>query len=144
MKRFIAILAVVFGVTFAASAEEKAIEVSQLPKAAQEFISTHFGTVAVLRAHSDKDILDVDYEVRLEDGTEIDFDSDGEWMEVKNKHLGISKSFIPEEIVTYAETNYAKQKIVAIDRGPRDYEIELSNGLELTFSIDGQLVAIDD
>ena len=144
MKRFIAILAVVFGVTFAASAEEKAIEVSQLPKAAQEFISTHVGTVAVSSAHSDKDILDVDYEVRLEDGTEIDFDSDGEWMEVQNKHLGIPKSFIPEEIVTYAETNYAKQKIVAIDRGPRDYEIELSNGLELTFSIDGQLVAIDD
>ena len=144
MKRFILILAVAFGVTFAASADERPIEVSQLPKAAQDFMAKNFNKIKVLYATVDKDILDVDYEVRLEDGTKIDFDNDGEWMDVSNKRLGIPKSVVPAELVAYVDANYPKANIISIDRGPRDYEIELSNGLELTFSIDGRLIGIDD
>ena len=73
MKRFIAIIAVVFGVTFMASADERPIEVQQLPKAAQEFIARNFAGVPVMYATVDRELLDTDYEVRLEDGTKIAF-----------------------------------------------------------------------
>ena len=144
MKRFIAIIAVVFGVTFAASADERPIEVSQLPKAAQEFIAKHFDGTPVLYANVDRDILDTDYEVRLEDGTKIDFNGSGEWTDISNKRTGIPQDIIPNKLLHYVDKQYPDSRILAIERGSRDYEIKLSNGIELTFSLDGKLIGIDD
>ena len=144
MKRFIVILAVVFGVTFVASADERPVELSQLPKAAQEFISKHFSKIPLLYATVDREILDTDYEVRLEDGTKIDFNGSGDWKEVSNKRVGIPKAIIPAKISHYVDKQYPQSAVLSIERDTRDYEINLSNGLELTFTLDGRLIGIDD
>lgn len=40
--------------------------------------------------------------------------------------------------------NYPKNKIVAIDRDRRDYEVELDNGLDLKFDLKFRLIDIDN
>ena len=144
MKRFIVIIAALFGVTFAASADERPIEVSQLPKTAQEFMAKHFNNTPLLYATVDREILDTDYEVRLEDGTKIEFNGAGEWRDVSNKRAGIPRDIIPTKILHYVDKQYPQSAVLSIERDTRDYEINLSNGLELTFTLDGKLIGIDD
>jgi hypothetical protein len=77
MKRFILTFALLLGFAYVASADERPIELSQMPKAAQTFIANNFAGKALLYANVDREILDTDYEVRLEDGTQIDFNVSG-------------------------------------------------------------------
>ena len=88
MKRIIATVALLVSVAFIAKADERPIEVNSMPKAAVEFINSHFAQVPVLLATVDRELMDTDYEVRLEDGTKIDFDGKGRWVEVSNKRVG--------------------------------------------------------
>ena len=44
----------------------------------------------------------------------------------------------------YVSTNFPGVSIYAIDRGYRDVEVSLTNGLELTFDSNYTLVDIDD
>ena len=144
MKRFIVICAMVLGVVSMASADERPIEVSKLPKAAQAFITNHFEGVPVLYANVDRDLLDTDYEVRLEDGTKIDFNGSGEWTDISNKKTGIPLKIIPDKLVDYVKKQYPEVHFLSIERDSRDYEIKLSNGVELTFTLDGKLIGFDD
>jgi hypothetical protein len=144
MKRFIAIIAVVFGVTFMANADERPIEVQQLPKAAQVFITNNFAGVPVMYATVDRELLDTDYEVRLEDGTKISFNGSGAWSEISNKRTGIPAKVIPAKLVDYVSKHYKDVRFLSIDKDARDYEIKLSNGIELTFTLDGRLIGFDD
>ena len=117
---------------------------SQLPKAAQEFMAKNFSGSPVMYVNMDRDLLDTDYEVRLEDGTKIDFNGSGNWTDISNKRTGIPTSIIPAKLVSYVHKHYPDARFLAIERGSRDYEIKLSNGIELTFNKEGRLVGFDD
>ena len=144
MKRFIAILTLFLGISAAAYADERPIDISQLPKSAQEFVSKHFKGVPVLYANMDREMLDTDYKVRLEDGTAVEFNGRGEWTDISNKRTGIPANVVPAKLVEYLRKHYPEVKVLSIDRDSRDYELKLSNGLELTFTLDGRLIGIDD
>lgn len=144
MKRFIAILTLFLGISAAAYADERPIDISQLPKNAQEFVLKHFKGIPVLYANMDRDMLDTDYELRLEDGTAVDFNGRGEWTEISNKRTGVPAAVVPAKIVEHLRKQYPDAKLLTIDRDSRDYEVKLSNGLELTFTLDGRLIGIDD
>ena len=144
MKRFIAILTLFLGISAAAYADERPIDISQLPKNAQEFVLKHFKGIPVLYANMDRDMLDTDYELRLEDGTAVDFNGRGEWTEISNKRTGVPAAVVPAKIVEHLRKQYPDAKVLTIDRDSRDYEVKLSNGLELTFTLDGRLIGIDD
>ena len=144
MKRFILTIAVMLGFAYVASADERPIEVSQLPKAAQEFIAKNFSHQPVLYANVDREVLDTDYQVRLEDGTKIEFNGKGEWTEISNKRTGIPHSIIPKKLIEYVGKQYPEAHFLSIERDSRDYEIKLSNGIELTFTLDGKLIGFDD
>ena len=49
-----------------------------------------------------------------------------------------------EQIVNYVNTNFQGVSIYAIDRGYRDVEVSLTNGLELTFDLNYNLIDMDD
>lgn len=144
MKRFILTFALLLGFAYVASADERPIELSQMPKAAQTFIANNFAGKALLYANVDREILDTDYEVRLEDGTQIDFNGSGQWTKISNKRAGVPQSVIPANIVQYAQKSYPDATILSVERDTRNYEVKLSNGLELVFTLDGKLIGYDD
>ena len=92
----------------------------------------------------DRDFGKTTYDVRLNDGTEVDFDSKGTWDKVDCGFSAVPAQLVPTAIANYVKANYAGATIVKIDKERHGYDIELSNDLELKFNKQGQLIGFDD
>ncbi len=149
MKRILsltlALVALVSLVTLSLHAgSDRVIQSRQLPKAAQLFLAKHFAGRAVSFAKEDRDFSGTTYDVRLADGTEVEFTSAGEWKEVDGKHTALPLTFIPVQIVKTIQSQHAGDAIVHIERKRRGYQVELASGLEVLFNTRFQLVGYDD
>lgn len=112
---------------------------SELPKAAQTFLTKHFAGDQVRKAEKDQGRRGLEYEVDLNSGAEIDFMSDGNWKEVKAaKGKAVPAAIVPSAIAKYVSTNFSGQSIVEISRKRGGYEVELSNGSELKLTEDAK------
>ena len=94
----------------------------------------------------DKEIISTDYEVIFADGSKVEFNASGDWKDVTSL-TEVPAAVVPQEIATFIATNNYNAngaKIVKIDRDRSGYDVELSNGLELEFNPQFQLVDIYD
>jgi len=146
MKKFIiyAVIALIFGTSTAYADNDRPINVSQLPQKAQQFIKQHFSDEKVAYAKKERDLLKTKYEVVFTSGSKIEFSKDGEWKEIDCKYSKVPDAIVPQRIMEFVTTNYKGAAITEIDCDRRDYEIKLSNGLELTFDLKFNLIEIDD
>lgn len=145
MKRIILSLAAIIMTAGAVFADnDKPITVDQLPATAKQFITTYFSGAKVSLAKMETEIFDKSYEVVFTDGNKVEFNSKGEWKDVDCKFTQVPERIVPQQIKTYVVTNYKDVKIVEIDRDRRDYEVKLSNGLELKFDLKFNLIDIDN
>lgn len=146
MKKILLILVAIFSVgVLAASADnDKLINKSQLPMAAQQFIDAHYAGVDLLYAKEDCNILFNSYEVRLANGVKVEFSSKGNWEEVDGGQSAVPAAIVPQSIKDYVEKNYAGERILVIEKNRNDYEVKLSNRLELKFDKDFNIYDIDD
>lgn len=126
------------------AANDRVIQSKQLPKAAQLFLAKHFAGRAVSLAKEDRDFSGTTYDVRLADGTELEFTSAGEWKEVDGNHTALPLTFIPAQLVKTIQSQHAGDAIVHIERKRRGYQVELASGLELLFDVRFQLIGYDD
>ena len=127
------------GISTACADNDKPIAVTQLPQKAQLFIKTHFPKEKVALAKLERDFLETRYEVVFTNGSKV-----GEWKEVECKYSAVPTAIIPAQIASYVSQNYPDTQIVQIDRDKRDYEVKLTNRLELTFDLNFNLIGIDD
>lgn len=114
---------------------DRPIAVGELPAVSQEFIKTHF---------AGEELFDKDYKVVFVNGAKVEFAKNGEWKDVECKYGEVPAAIVPQQIRDYVTKNYPKNKIVAIDRDRRDYEVELDNGLDLKFDLKFRLIDIDN
>lgn len=119
--------------------------INELPQVSRNFLNNYFNGNKVSHIKIDKDLFLVDsYDVILTDGTSVEFNRDGEWKEVKSFQQNIPDTLIPTEIRQYVSQNYPGQKIMTVERGKRKVSVDLANGLELKFDLNGNLIDIDD
>lgn len=130
--------------TTSALADDKAIDFSQLPAAAQSFIQSDFSTSEISFITKDTEVLDTTYDVHFTDGTEVEFNSKGEWKEISCRKSEINLKYVPKQILSTVGTKWPKAEIRKIERYKQGYEIELSNHLELKFDKKFRLLEIDD
>ena len=64
------------------SCSEKPIPADQLPEAAKAYIEQQFPGQKVLFAEKDPDLFNTTYDVKLDNGMELTFDSDGMLIDV--------------------------------------------------------------
>ena len=124
-------------------AGDRIIPAEQLPAAAKTFIQKTFPGQTVSYAKIDFDGRKK-YEVRLSNGTEVEFDKNGNWDKVDCNYSAVPASLVPTNIANYVKTHFAGAKVVKIDKERHGYDVELSNELELKFNKQGQLMNIDD
>ena len=124
-------------------AGDRIIPAEQLPAAAKTFIQKTFPGQTVSYAKIDFDGRKK-YEVHLSNGTEVDFDKNGNWDKVDCNYSAVPASLVPANIANYVKTHFAGAKVVKIDKERHGYDVELSNDLELKFNKQGQLMNIDD
>lgn len=146
MKKLTVLLAGLFLLTAsvpALAADDRPITVAELPAAAQQFIKTHFADTKVSYAQVDG-MIDKEYTVIFVDGSKVEFTRNGEWDDVKCKHAEVPAAIIPQQIRYFVAQNHPGQKITSIERSRNGYDLELSNGLDLDFNKQFQLVKMDD
>lgn len=118
---------------------------SVLPVAAKSVIKKNF-KAGVSLVKIDKDFGMVsEYEVILTDGSEITFDSKGNWKDVETAaNKAVPAGFIPKGVSDFVAKNHKGVKIVGIEKDRNGYEVQLANGIDIKFNKDGAFKKYDD
>lgn len=125
------------------TAQPQAATAQTLPEAITTFLKQHFPNATITGVEPDQDHGGLEYDVYLNDGTELDFDANNQWETIECRAKAVPATFIPKAIATYVKGNY-QLPIVKIHKEHFGYEIELSNGLDLNFDHSGQFMGMDD
>ena len=131
--------------TNARAFDKYTIDRDELPQPAQEFLNEHFPKAKVSMIKVDKHLLKkTDYDVKLTNGTKIEFDNSGKWTSVDCKTREVPEGLVMKAIRTYVKKNFADVKIVKIVKKTTSFEITLSDGVGLKFSRLGQFKGVID
>lgn len=122
---------------------DKPISVNALPAKAQTLLSQHFNGQKVMLATIESGVVSRSYDVVLQNGTKLEFDKKGNLTEVDCKQATVPAKLIPQAIRNYLKENYPAQAVKKIEMNKNEYEVELANGLDLTFNKHFQLIDID-
>ena len=126
-----------------APAQAQAAAAQALPEAITAFIKQHFPNAQVVGVEPDHDHGGLEYDVYLSDGTQVDFDANNQWDQVESMK-GVPAFFIPNGIANYVKSNYQNIVITKINKEYHGYDIELANGMELSFDRSGKFMGMDD
>ena len=144
MKNLIMILVAALFFGTAAYADDKPIKFDKLPSPAKEFVKKHFPGETVLAVTQDDDFIRPDYSVILSGGAKIEFENSGALEKVKVTGGSVPEKILPVQVSDFVKKNYPQTHVVEYEIGRTDYEVQLSNGLELKFNPAFKLVDIDD
>lgn len=122
---------------------DKPISVNALPAKAQTLLSQHFNGQKVMLATIETGVINKSYDVVLQNGTKLEFDKKGNLTEIDCKQATVPDQLIPQAIKNYLMANYAGQSVKKIEMNKNEYEVELANGLDLTFNKHFQLIDLD-
>jgi len=115
-----------------------------IPDAITEFIQKQFPGSTVAQVDTDSENGGLEYDITLNDGTEIDFDTNNQWKKIDCKVKAVPSTFIPEPIASYVKTNHQSLPITQIEKNRIGFDIELNNGLELKFDANGKFIGMDN
>lgn len=107
------------------------------------WLSEHFSNESIMDMHVDLDDQEDAYEVKMSDGSEIEFDVEGHPTSIKSKK-GIWPEALPENIANYLNTNHKDVKVIKYKKEENGYEVKLADGTELEFDSTGQVTEEDD
>lgn len=144
MKKFATLFVALFALCTAVRADnDRPIDRSQLPEAARTFLDRYFADGELLFAKMESDFMRKSYEVLFADGTQIEFDGSGNWEEIDCKRSAVPSEVVPAPILEHVRSSYPDASIVKIERDRREYEVKLSNRIELTFDKRFRLIDMD-
>lgn len=143
-KSIVALICMITFQTAAMADNDRPISINQLPATAQQTLKTYFSGKKVAMAKVEG-LIDKDYDVIFTNGEKIEFDRKGEWKDIDCKMSSVPAKLVPQQIRNYVKENYAGQQILKIEKDKRkgEYEIELSNGIEITFNKHFVVIDID-
>ena len=114
---------------------------TKIPARSQAFINQFFPQSSIVIVETEEDGDDnPELEVWLNDGTKIDFDLQGEWKTVARKKTGVPLTLIPQQLITFVNTNYPNNVITKFSRKDYGYKLELSDDMDLRFNKQYQFI----
>ena len=145
MKKIVFLFVSLFVMNLAVFADnDKPIQVTEMPKAAQNFVKAHFANQSVAVAKMETDFLDKTYDVIFTNGDKVEFDKKGNWTNVDCEHTQVPVEIIPVAIQQYVSKNYPDAKVVKIEKTDRKgYDVDLNNGFDIEFDKKMRVVEID-
>ena len=144
MKKAALLLACILAFNLAALAnDDKPIKVEQLPQTSQQFIKKHFAGKGIAIAKMESGIIEKSYDVIFTNGDKLEFDRKGHWTDIDCKYSEVPASAVPKQIADYVKQNHKDVKILKIEKEGKRHDVDLSNGWELTFDKNFNIVDID-
>ena len=147
MKKILSLLVLaIVAVQFSFAKDVITKDMNQLPLPARNFINGNFAKPQIAHIKIDKDMMEsTKYEVLLMDGTEIDFDSKGNWEEVSaGKGHAVPASVVPSFAASYLKEHNFTEPVTKVERDRKGYEVELSTGVSFKFDKKGKFLKADD
>lgn len=146
MKRAILITIAILslGIITAKADNDRVITKGELPAKAQQFINTYFSESKISYIKEDRDFFDRNYEIVFADGSKVEFERNGEWIDVDCRYTSVPQGIIPNAIKTYTKEQFPDTRIIEIERKRGNYEVKLSNKLEIIFDKKLNVKGIDD
>lgn len=125
--------------------DDRPIRIDRLPEKARTFIQKHFSGIKVALAKMESDFFEKSYEVIFVNGNKVEFYGDGDWKEIECKYTEVPGSAVPSFIRSYVRDNHAGRKIWKLEYSEekKHYEVKLSDRLELTFDLKGNLIDLE-
>lgn len=143
MKKLFLVLVCVFTMQMVMADNDKPIKVEQLPPTAQTLIKQHFAGLKVALAKADKDWFDTTYDVMFANGDKLEFNKNGEWKELSCKNSMVPVKLIPAQIQKFVNDTYPGEKVVVIEKDRYEYEVRLSNRVEIKFDLKFNVIDVD-
>ena len=137
------LMVVVLCVCSACADDFTTTDVSSLPAKAKQCLKYFDSPVAYIEVDNDG-VFGKNYDVKLKDGSEIDFDKKGEWKSIDTNLKPVPATFVHKSIADYVKKNYPDTFVSKIERDSRGYDVELSNHMDLKFDTNGNFVRFDD
>ena len=134
----------VFALSLGACTKERIISFDQLPQKAQTIITTYFSIEEVMLVKLDKDDLQIEYDVKLKNGTELTFDGKGNLTKIDCQRQRVPDGLVPEKVRAYVTANHPDAFIIEWGKDDLRWKAELNNGLELVFNKDGEFIRYDN
>lgn len=149
IKRILLLLAVLIPIALVILAlslndRKRPIAVPELPVSVQAFLNEYWADNKVAYATVETDWFYKEYKVVFVDGSKMEFNRRGEWKEIECKYGRVPEAMIPEPIRVRLSELYGECEVIGIERDRREYEVKLSNRLEVTFDRLFRVVDIDD
>lgn len=124
------------------SAQDRILSDSEIPTAIQSYIKKHFPNQTISKAEVDLDGLSPNYEIKLDDQTELEFNSQYQIIKIE-RNSALPQSVIPQKIADYVKTNYPGNVITEWEVEGKIQQVGLDNDLDLEFTMKGDFIRID-
>lgn len=144
MKKILAIVATLVLTMTACADRRQLVQYSELPAQAQSFIQKYFNNADVSNIIREYDGMVYEYDVYLLNGTEIEFNYQGNFQSIDCKRTAVPEGIVPELITSFVALHHPNQMIVEYKVEYRRLKVGLSNDWELEFDLDGNFLGIDD
>ncbi|WP_084403396.1 PepSY-like domain-containing protein [Epilithonimonas caeni] len=114
----------------------------EMPATIKSFLAKYYPKATVVKYEAKSTVVGKKYEVKLNNGAEIDFDKNGNWEEISDKQ-GIASALIPAKIKAYLNQHYKGVKVESIDKERNKIKVDLQNDIDLEFDKNRKFLRVD-
>lgn len=137
MKKLFVFLAgalMVTSMAWAADEEIKELDAKKLPPITKSIIKSYFPGTEVVKATKSKSKVRNSFNVTLNDGTELEFDKDGQWQRVYCGGKPVPQTMVNLRVADYLEKNHPGAEVVMMEKDKKgNYIVQLADNTELHF-----------
>lgn len=140
--KIISMLIVALALTTSCSSDDDEV-VNDTPQEIETFVNLYFPNNTILQITKESSGSSFTYDVKLSGNIDLEFNSNREVIDI-DSNTKLPNSLIPEKIMTYVETNYPDNFIIGWELEMDHQQVELNNGLELEFTMNGEFIRVDN
>ena len=137
MKKFIVLIVSSLMLSTMAWADDediKQVDPKTFPPITHSIISSYFPGTQIVEATKSKKKVRNSFNVVLDDGSELEFDKDGQWKRVYRGGNPIPRGMLNLKIANYLDTFHPDVPVVLMEKvGKGYYHLQLADDTELTF-----------
>lgn len=128
VRKLLAFLPILLGVWMLSSCDdEKKIDFGDLPSEARSFIENYFPSADILSIVQEKEDGRKEYQVKLSDGTDMEFDEDGEWTNIECYFSPLPTGILPANVITKVEKLHPEAYINGVEKELGGYVVEVTD-----------------
>ena len=128
VRKLLAFFPILLGVWMLSSCDdEKKIDFGDLPSEARSFIENYFPSADILSIVQEKEDGRKEYQVKLSDGTDMEFDEDGEWTNIECYFSPLPTGILPANVITKVEELHPDAYINGVEKELGGYVVEVTD-----------------